>query len=177
MGEFKRCPKCEVKFYSVSNVEDELCPSCSGDSTVHGHKIPAPHELKVAFVKLEDIEGETYYADTHAEFLNTVFGTDYEQWYKSTWKYTDNILVWMVQIDGKRHDGWINTRAGNKITEQYVGKTGLHDGKPITVPEEDYKIVACMEKNHYRTYTILGMYKLNREESTPHNRYYYRVGM
>ena len=45
-------------------------------------------------------EERTVYAQTNAEFLNSEFGTNYEQWYRSTWEYSCNTVVWMGVVNG-----------------------------------------------------------------------------
>lgn len=50
-----------------------------------------------------------FYADTHAEFLNNVFGTNYKQWMKSVWEYDIDTIVWMVRFDKETRDGWRNS--------------------------------------------------------------------
>lgn len=37
--------------------------------------------------------GEFIYANSHAEFLNKAFGTNYKGWMKCVWKYDEEWVV------------------------------------------------------------------------------------
>lgn len=74
-----------------------------------------PQILKLA-------EKRTVSARTNSEFLNEVVGTKYIQWYRSVYKISPNIIIWMIRINGKEHDGWINTWIDDDtILEEYMG--------------------------------------------------------
>lgn len=132
-------------------------------------KKPSTSEIQVAISKSNTIEGNVFQIDTHVNFLNKVFGTSYNKWMKSTWPYSDNIVVWMVRFYGEV-DGWKNRFYGDKIIEEYFGK------KDINEPAEPYKIAVSIDDRGFkRTYTILGLFKISREESNARRRIYYKV--
>ena len=76
---------------------------------------------------------DIFYADTHADFLNKAFGTNYRQWMKSVWKYDDNAIVWMVRFDKKNRNGWTNRFIGeNELLEENLVLTRTkYDGAPL----------------------------------------------
>lgn len=60
---------------------------------------------------------------SNAQFLNKNFGTNYKAWMRCGWKYDDNILVWMVNINGTISAGWKNIITNeNTVHEIYVGE-------------------------------------------------------
>lgn len=105
------------------------------------------------------------FAKTHADFLNEAFGTDYKAYMKSRWNYDSKTWVWMVRIDNKIRDGWVNKIISeNEIWEEYVW-----DIEPTYTnePERPYRIVAKIVDAPYgREYHILGKYKFDFEAST-----------
>lgn len=107
---------------------------------------------------------EPIHAKTHAEFLNTVFGTHYKAWMKSRWQYDADTWVWMVRFDGANRDGWVNRIVSdNEIWEQYVGRdtpTYKGDTKKIRI------VVSVLESGRGREYHVLGKFKLDEKRST-----------
>lgn len=79
----KKCPKCELNWI---NDNEEICGLCLQDESVKT-KIPSIYEIKAALAKIKLIEGRSYIAGTHAEFLNMVFETNYEQWMQAGWSF------------------------------------------------------------------------------------------
>lgn len=105
------------------------------------------------------------YANTHAEFLNQAFGTDYKGYMKSRWGYDKDTWVWMVHIDGQIRAGWINTIINeNEIREEYVWEDEPTYNNSI---EKAYRIVAnVIDHPHGREYHVLGKYKFDFNQST-----------
>ena len=68
--------------------------------------------------------GEYVYAETHAELLNELLGTNYKAWMKSSIKLPDGRLLWMVDLGNYlSSSGWINRLSGiNKICEKHTGR-------------------------------------------------------
>ena len=101
--------------------------------------------------------GDKFFVDTNAEFLNQAFGTNYKGWMKSGWKYAPDIIVWMVWLDDKVRNGWLNTIVEEQrvVREDYVGKPEeqLYSHRMIT---EFHRIVV---KKGNGCYTILGLYR------------------
>ena len=119
------------------------------------------------------------HAKTHAEFLNTVFGTDYKQWMKTVWPYHSNtdFTVWMVRFYGEK-GGWKNRvlENGNVIREEYFAND-LH-ALPLlarNVMGRRRIVVSIEDRFLSRTYTVLGVYDLVEAESTNLNRIYRRL--
>lgn len=168
----KKCPKCELNWMKDDEI---MCTLCMQDENSKA-RIPSHAELKTAIAKTKLLEGKSYMADTHAEFLNTVFGTNYEQWMQAGWHYSANVLVWMVRFYGD--DGnWVNRFLdSNTICEKYIGTTNLHNGNIIGDPTELYRIVVSITgQKSNRTYTIKGLYKYVKEQSSPHKHIYIKV--
>ena len=105
------------------------------------------------------------YANTNAEFLNKVFGTNYKAWMRGRWEYSKDTWVWMIRLDGKCRQNWRNRIINeNEIWEEYIGTetpTYRHE------PERKYRIVVGIEKGNLgREYHILGKYRYDAEKST-----------
>ena len=112
------------------------------------------------------------YAQTHAEFLNKVFGTNYKSWMKSTWKYNDSIDVWMVRFYDCKDD-WENRfiDGENVIHETYVGRSpSRNDFSPkIRVA------VAIEDRGTYRQYSVKGLYRFIPNESNVRLHVFHRI--
>ncbi len=111
-------------------------------------------------------------ADTHAEFLNKVFDTNYQKWYKCGWQYNRDTIVWMVRFYGITFS-WKNRFIdADTICEEYVGKgkippVGFNAKKRIAVSIEDRGVA--------RRYEIKGLFELVQEESGEKFHIYKRV--
>lgn len=151
---------------------------------------PANHEIEEKMKKISKVtldEGKNNVqskkiirADTNAEFLNKIFGTNYRQWYKSVWKESPNRLVWMVRFydsapagkatgNGVWENRWCD-KEHMRCREEYKGS-----GIP-NEPETDYRIVVSIEeRNVPRRYTIEGVYKWDKTKGDLYIRYYDKV--
>lgn len=116
--------------------------------------------------------GTVIYANTHAEFLNKAFGTNYNKWMRSTWSYDEEWVVWMVRFNEVK-DGWRNTFvSASRIKEENLKRKEIWDGKPISVDKK--KIVIQIEDLGYtRKYTCKGRYIYDGINSDPKNIRYY----
>ncbi|MBQ8394181.1 MAG: hypothetical protein IJX49_01230 [Clostridia bacterium] len=125
-----------------------------------------------ALVKVGQEKGKVFRADTHAEFLNKVFGTNYKAWMKCVWYYSPDIEVWMVRFYGETA-GWENRFLNDDtILEVYKGKNISKIGKAGT----PYKIPVAIEDDFCpRRYQIMGLFRYCDEESTLTRRIYRRV--
>ena len=112
------------------------------------------------------------YAQTHAEFLNKVFGTNYKSWMKSTWKYSDSFDVWMVRFYD-RTDDWENrfVDGENIIQETYVGNSLAK----IDRPSKARIAVAVEDRGAYRHYSIKGIYRFAPNESDARLHVFHRI--
>ena len=114
----------------------------------------------------------TIYAQTHAEFLNKVFGTNYQRWMKSVWKYHNYIDVWMVRFYDCRDD-WENRFINGEeiIHEVYLGSS------PSTYDRSSNAriAVAIEDRGTYRQYSIKGLYRFVPNESNARLHVYHRI--
>ena len=121
-------------------------------------------------------EERTVYAQTNAEFLNSEFGTNYEQWYKSTWEYSYNTVVWMGFVDGKERKNWINYWADKDHTvmiEKYTGIDRVAADKAI---EYSYRIIAEKDFSYYsHKYYVRGLFKYDAKESSTYKHIWRKV--
>lgn len=121
-------------------------------------------------------EKRTVYAQTNAEFLNSEFGTNYEQWYKSTWEYDYNTVVWMGFVDGKERDSWINFWSDKDHTvmiEEYNGVDGAIAERAI---KYQFRIVAEKDFSSYtHKYYVRGLFKYDAKESSTYKHIWRKV--
>ena len=120
--------------------------------------------------------GQIFYAKTHADFLNTAFGTHYKAWMKCVWKYNSNMVVWMVRFN-KNDGGWRNTFiSNNQIMEENIGKVKIWDGKPVEWLDKTRIVVEIIDQGVNRRYIFKGVYEYNAEKSNPSTvRYYDKI--
>ena len=103
---------------------------------------------------------------TNAEFLNNNFGTNYKKWFKCSWKYNKDILVWMVNFNKTTNCGWQNVIVdSNTIYESFVCDLNeqLDSHKYVF---ENYRLAVDKSQN----YKILGLYKYDFENSNLHTK-------
>lgn len=116
--------------------------------------------------------GDFVYANTHAEFLNKVFGTNYKAWMRSSWKY-NNMYVWMVRFN-ETDGGWRNTFVSNNcIKEENIGKHETWDGNPVEMVLKTRITFEITGQSNYRKYTFKGIFTYNEKNSDPKNRRYF----
>jgi hypothetical protein len=124
--------------------------------------------------------GDTFLCNTHAEFLNEVFGTDYVQYMRCSYPYMDNVIVWMVRVDGKPHGAqgheFKNYYRDSSIIQEKVSKGNLFDGEPIQLDGYGvYRLVFDIVEEAYpitrRRYVFKGVYKIDSENS----KYFYQI--
>lgn len=113
------------------------------------------------------------HARTHAEFLNKVFGTNYTQWMKSTWDYSDDTIVWMVRFNGE-NSGYQNRILGDgRIIEIYTEEDRdriMHNSRYYKHP---YRLAVAIEEPYgTRQYRILGLYKINHDDAVERKVYF-----
>ena len=85
--------------------------------------------------------GKVIYARTHAEFLNEAFGTNYKGYQKSSWKYDDKWVVWLVRFN-QEVNGWRNTFVTeSRIMQKNLKNVEVFEGMPITQATTKNRIV------------------------------------
>ena len=133
-----------------------------------GVKKPEPPKPQVG-----DLRCKTVIARTHAEFLNKMFGTNYVRRMNCTWKYNDQIIVWMVRFYGRVGD-WENRLLDDDdvIHERYVGDSP--SGR-VKWPHDARVAVAIEERNGIRQYQIKGLYRFCPDESNTRLHVFRRV--
>ena len=63
--------------------------------------------------------GEIIEVARNAELLNTLLGTNYKQWYKSTYQLTVDTMIWIIRLDNKLRNGWRNRMENGRIVEEF----------------------------------------------------------
>lgn len=109
---------------------------------------------------------------TNAEFLNKNFGQNYKQWMKSGWTYSyaKNILVWMVNLDGRKRDGWINILLNDEtVLERFVGEESDRLSSHEHVNTSEKRLVVDKIQNH----KIIGLFEYNKEKSRENYEHYW----
>ncbi|MBR1676965.1 MAG: hypothetical protein IJ706_06640 [Clostridia bacterium] len=119
--------------------------------------------------------GDFIFAQTHAEFLNKAFGTNYKGWMKCVWKYNDAV-VWMVRFN-ETDGGWRNTFiSDNRIKEENIGGHTSWDGKPLEWLDKIRIVMEITGESIARKYTFRGIFKYNENDSDPKIcRYYDKI--
>ena len=117
-----------------------------------------------------------FYADTHAEFLNNVFGTNYKQWMKSVWEYDIDTIVWMVRFDKETRDGWRNSfiNENELLEENLILTRKKYDGTPLQILLGLRRIVIAIDESGYRRkYIFKGVFVLNEERENTNLKHYF----
>ena len=117
-----------------------------------------------------------FYADTHAEFLNNVFGTNYKQWMKSVWEYDIDTIVWMVRFDKETRDGWRNSfiNENELLEENLILMRTKYDGAPLRELLSLRRIVIAIDESGYRRrYIFKGVFVLNEERENTNLKHYF----
>lgn len=157
------------------------CSTCKRDVCIEDkyHKV-GNLEISTKTTKNGEVKmktGQIIYAKTHAEFLNSTFGTNYKQWMKSVWNYDENTIVWMVRFN-REIDGWRNTFvSSNRIKEENLEHTLEWNGKPVGDPLNSKRIVIEIdEEGPRRKYIFRGVYTCDKENSNPYTvRYHNKI--
>ncbi len=122
---------------------------------------------------------DIFYADTHAEFLNNVFGTNYKQWMKSVWEYDIDTIVWMVRFDKETRDGWRNSfiNENELLEENLILTRKKYDGAPLRELLSLRRIVIAIDESGYRRrYIFKGVFTLNlKRENTTLRHYFIKI--
>ena len=106
-------------------------------------------------------------ARTYADFLNKTFDTNYKGWFKSTYELDEDTTVWMIRLDSKERDGYINYFDGSDIIEESSNPTRS---------KKKYRLVFKVNdiRNVYKTFTYLGRYFLS-DKSSKNRRIFVRT--
>ena len=113
---------------------------------------------------------------TNAKFINTFFGQNLSNFMRSRWVVAnaENIIVWLVEINGTENDGWINYDYGDTIVEDMSSGKTTYARIPVrqyalTYP---YRIVVQKDKR-MKTLTVRGVYKFDDKQSINDKQHYY----
>ena len=118
--------------------------------------------------------GEFIYADTHADFLNQAFGTNYKAWMKSAWFYDKDTFVWMVRFDHINREGWRNVfETKERIKEENLYEKKIWDGIPMSKLVNYKRIVIEVKDDIPKKYIFRGIYKYDEENSDPYVGHYF----
>lgn len=140
-----------------------LCNTALGYLTEDLRAITEKFILK--YWRYDEMYKGTIWAKSNADFLNQTFGTNYKAFMRGRWNYSDNTWVWMVRMDGKVRQGWVNKIISDKeIHELYVSNdTPTYSNEP----ERKYRIVVqIIDHANIREYRLLGKYRFDFENST-----------
>ena len=119
-------------------------------------------------------DGEFIYADTHADFLNQAFGTNYKAWMKSAWFYDKDTFVWMVRFDHINREGWRNVfETKERIKEENLYEKKIWDGIPMSKLVNYKRIVIEVKDDIPKKYIFRGIYKYDEENSDPYVVHYF----
>ena len=112
--------------------------------------------------------GEFIYAKTNADFLNKAFGTNYQGYQKSSWKYDGEWTVWMVEFN-KAKNGWTNSFINNsRIKQANLLRKKDFEGKPIEHSTTKKRIVFEIDNSGaLRKYIFRGMFVYDEANSDP----------
>lgn len=113
--------------------------------------------------------GDVFCVNTHAKLLNEVFETNYKTWRKSTWRYSKNAFAWIIHIDGKPRDNFINNWLNKDvILQQYIGTDDIWNGNHLQLDApNDYRLVFEIIDASTRKYIFQGVYLMDRNNSKP----------
>lgn len=138
--------ECLIQLANVFDVSlDYLVMGCEAQSSVDTPPVVTAAEYKIGKINLSI--GQRIYARTHAEFLNSMFGTELKAYYRCIYCLNETDYVWMINLSLKTSKfGWRNyisktddPNIGFVIKEEYVGN-------PLTkIPSHNYDA-----KNQYR---------------------------
>ena len=114
-----------------------------------------------------------FFANSHAEFLNKAFGTNYKAWMKCVWRYDKDWVVWMVRFN-KTDGGWTNTfLSDSRIKEENLKNWIMWNGKPIECVDKKRIVIEIKDLDYTRKYIYRGRYIYDEQNSTPNKVRYY----
>jgi len=121
--------------------------------------------------------GEFIYAKTHAEFLNTLLGTNYKAWMKSTMPLPDGKNIWMIELGRyESTSGWINklespdefteTHCHDEFTTHHTYVYAIQNYIPLGANYVDRAIFEIVKFANKRKYIFRGVFRISKEKST-----------
>ena len=122
--------------------------------------------------------GNSITARTHAEFLNTVMGTNYDAWMRCTYPISDDFVMWFIRLDGRESSmGWTNTLVSqDKIVETYTGDPNKRiDTHKTTDYPKKRAVFNIVNSGGRRKYIFKGVFKFSFKESNNDKRIWYKV--
>ena len=121
--------------------------------------------------------GDIIYANTHADFLNKVFKTDYKGWMKCVWPYKGDTIVWMVRFN-KIVDGWRNTfvkvNGEDRVKEENVYHKETWNNNPVSCIHSRRIVIEVDDSSTFRKYVFRGVYTYLEKESDPYSIRYHK---
>lgn len=121
--------------------------------------------------------GDVFYANTHAELVNKIFGKHYKKLMKCAWRYSKTAFAWMVYIDGKSRRGFANTWLDkDTILQKYVGSENIWNGAPLNFDApNDRRLVFEIVGTSNRKYIFRGAFLMDRNNKDPKYMVFHRV--
>ena len=115
------------------------------------------------------VAGATFHFQRNYELLNELLNKNYRAWMRSTYHLSDEEFIWMIAIDGKERNCWINSWKGEKIVEQYVGgrpePSNLYEG----FNDKQRLVFEKCNNGHELYFVFRGIFQME-EGSSPRNR-------
>ena len=142
---------------------------------------------KKVFEKIGLKIGHVFKGYTNARFINEHFNTSYGQWGRSRWELdqdknrgpqADNMIVWIVHIDGYQRDGWKNFENKNTIIEDMTNGTKHYKGIYVRDYAEKYPYRIVIQKKdgmYGNDFIVRGLYKFDKERSNYNQHYYVKI--
>lgn len=121
--------------------------------------------------------GEYVYANTNAELLNELLGTNYKAWMKSSIILPDGKRLWMIELGNfVTKSGWINKLiSADKISEKHVAKDFDYDSHSTFLGAQQVKkswgpetrvVFEKVNLGSSKKYIFRGVFRINKEKST-----------
>lgn len=113
--------------------------------------------------------GDFIYANTHADFLNQAFGTNYKAWMSCVWQYNEDTIVWMVRFDKTNRSGWKNSFiSDSRIKEENIYNISEWNRAPVAKSLFFKRIVVEVVDNcKPRKYIFRSIYRYDEQNSNP----------
>ena len=100
--------------------------------------------------------------DVHSnyELLNKLLNTKYNGWMSSIYDLHNGSIIWMVPLDGKKHNYWRNKKQDDKITEEYVGGQPYPNNIDTGLLNKIRLVFEKVKNRNMQYYIFRGVYEL-----------------
>lgn len=96
---------------------------------------------------------------------------------KSIWRHSKTAFAWLIRIDGKPRNNFINTWLNKDvISQRYIGTDNVWNGNPLNLDApNDYRLVFEVIDTLNRKYIFRGVYLMDRDNSKPDKMFFKKV--